>query len=179
MEMICKLLEVFLNKYFFNTDFSIFVTLLMNIILPNSYWMIEKIGITSFRIFIFCAVFSFSYAVLKIYEMFREWRYKQEQIKINNCSLLEKREKNIELWRNQADALSYFDRNVIIEFIKNGNTQRQYNEFAYIPCELERSGYLLKTKNKHGDYVVKLNNETFEVYSYIYEKYGKLGHFDE
>lgn len=52
MEMICKLLEVFLNKYFFNTVFSIFVTLLMNIILPNSYWMIEKIGITSFRIFI-------------------------------------------------------------------------------------------------------------------------------
>ena len=84
-----------------------------------------------------------------------------------------------ELWRNQADTLSYFDRNVIIEFIKNGNTQRQYNEFAYIPCELERHGYLLKTKNKHGQYVIKLNNEVFEVYSYIYEKYGKLGHFDD
>lgn len=108
-----------MNKYFFNTVFLIFVTLLINIILPNSYWMIEKIGITSFRIFIFCAVFSFSYAVLKIYEMFREWRNKQEQIKMNNCSLLEKREKTIELLRNQADNFSYYDRNVIVEFVKD------------------------------------------------------------
>lgn len=179
MEMICKLLEVFLNKYFFNTVFSIFVTLLINIILPNSYWMIEKIGITSFRIFIFCAVFSFSYAVLKIYEMFREWRNKQEQIKMNNCSLLEKREKTIELLRNQADNFSYYDRNVIVEFVKNGNTQRLYNEFTNISYNLELSHYLLKTRNKHGQYVIKLNNEVFEAFSYIYKKYGKLGHFDE
>lgn len=179
MEMLCRLVEVFLNKYFFNTVFSISGTLLINIILPNNYWMIEKIGVTWFRVFVFCTIFSFSCAVVKIYEIFRNWRNKQEQIKMNNCGLLEKREKNIELWRNQADALSYFDRNVIIEFIKNGNTQRQYNEFAYISCELEISGYLLKTRNKHGQYVIKLNNEVFEAFSYIYEKYGKLGHFDE
>lgn len=98
---------------------------------------------------------------------------------MNNCSLLEKREKNIELLRNQADNFSYYDRNVIVEFVKNGNTQRLYNEFTNISYNLEHSHYLLKTRNKHGQYVIKLNNEVFEAFSYIYEKYGKLGHFDE
>lgn len=177
MEMICKLLEVFLNKYFFNTVFSIFVTLLINIILPNSYWMIEKIGITSFRIFIFCAVFSFSYAVLKIYEMFREWRNKQEQIKMNNCSLLEKREKNIELLRNQADDLSYYERKVIVDFIKSGNAQRKCNDFVMNSYKLSK--YLLNTKDEHGYYIFKMNDNAFKVFSSIYEKYGKLGHFDD
>lgn len=175
--MICKLLEVFLNKYFFNTVFSIFVTLLINIILPNSYWMIEKIGITSFRIFIFCAVFSFSYAVLKIYEMFREWRNKQEQIKMNNCSLLEKREKNIELLRNQADDLSYYERKVIVDFIKSGNAQRKCNDFVMNSYKLSK--YLLNTKDEHGYYIFKMNDNAFKVFSSIYEKYGKLGHFDD
>ena len=177
--MFCKLVEVFLNKYFFNTIFSISGTLLINIILPNNYWMIEKIGITLFRVFVFCTIFSLSCAIVKIYETFRNWRNKQEQIKMNNYSSLEKREKNIELWRNLADDLSYYDRNVIVEFINNGNTQRLYNEFTNISYELEDSQYLLKTRNKHGQYVIKLNNEVFEVFSYIYEKYGKLGHFDE
>lgn len=177
MEMICKLLEVFLNKYFFNTVFSIFITLLINIILPNSYWMIEKIGITSFRIFIFCAVFSFSYAVLKIYEMFREWRNKQEQIKMNNCSLLEKREKNIELLRNQADDLSYYERKVIVDFIKSGNAQRKCNDFVMNSYKLSK--YLLNTKDEHGYYIFKMNDNAFKVFSSIYEKYGKLGHFDD
>lgn len=177
MEMICKLLEVFLNKYFFNTVFSIFVTLLINIILPNSYWMIEKIGITSFRIFIFCAVFSFSYAVLKIYEMFREWRNKQEQIKMNNCSLLEKREKNIELLRNQADDLSYYERKVIVDFIKSGNAQRKCHDFVMNSYKLSK--YLLNTKDEHGYYIFKMNDNAFKVFSSIYEKYGKLGHFDD
>lgn len=177
MEMICKLLEVFLNKYFFNTVFSIFVTLLISIILPNSYWMIEKIGITSFRIFIFCAVFSFSYAVLKIYEMFREWRNKQEQIKIDNCSLLEKREKNIELLRNQADDLSYYERKVIVDFIKSGNAQRKCNDFVMNSYKLSK--YLLNTKDEHGYYIFKMNDNAFKVFSSIYEKYGKLGHFDD
>lgn len=166
-----------MNKYFFNTVFSIFVTLLINIILPNSYWMIEKIGITSFRIFIFCAVFSFSYAVLKIYEMFREWRNKQEQIKMNNCSLLEKREKNIELLRNQADDLSYYERKVIVDFIKSGNAQRKCNDFVMNSYKLSK--YLLNTKDEHGYYIFKMNDNAFKVFSSIYEKYGKLGHFDD
>lgn len=166
-----------MNKYFFNTVFSIFVTLLINIILPNSYWMIEKIGITSFRIFIFCAVFSFSYAVLKIYEMFREWRNKQEQIKMNNCSLLEKREKNIELLRNQADDLSYYERKVIVDFIKSGNAQRKCHDFVMNSYKLSK--YLLNTKDEHGYYIFKMNDNAFKVFSSIYEKYGKLGHFDD
>lgn len=166
-----------MNKYFFNTVFSIFVTLLISIILPNSYWMIEKIGITSFRIFIFCAVFSFSYAVLKIYEMFREWRNKQEQIKIDNCSLLEKREKNIELLRNQADDLSYYERKVIVDFIKSGNAQRKCNDFVMNSYKLSK--YLLNTKDEHGYYIFKMNDNAFKVFSSIYEKYGKLGHFDD
>ena len=139
--------------------------------------MIEKIGITSFRIFIFCAVFSFSYAVLKIYEMFREWRNKQEQIKMNNCSLLEKREKNIELLRNQADDLSYYERKVIVDFIKSGNAQRKCNDFVMNSYKLSK--YLLNTKDEHGYYIFKMNDNAFKVFSSIYEKYGKLGHFDD
>lgn len=179
MENLCKLLEIFLDKYFFDTIISVAVTLLINIVLPSSYWMIEKIGITYFRVFAFCAVFVIFNAVVSADKALKNKKRKKEQNEIKQRKRLKQREENLEFWRNQADALSYFDRNVIIEFIKNGNTQMQYNEFAYIPCELESHGYLLKTKNKHGQYVIKLNNEVFEVFSYIYEKYGKLGHFDE
>lgn len=65
MEMICKLLEVFLNKYFFNTVFLIFVTLLMNIILPNSYWMIEKLELLRLEYLYFVLFFHFLTQFLK------------------------------------------------------------------------------------------------------------------
>lgn len=179
MENLCKLLEIFLDKYFFDTIISVAVTLLINIVLPSNYWMIEKIGITCFRAFVFCAVFAIYNVFVLVYKVLKDKKRKKEQNEIKQRKRLEQIEEDLEFWRNQADALSYFDRNVIIEFIKNGNTQMQYNEFAYISCDLEMHGYLLKTKNKHGQYVIKLNNEVFEVFSYIYEKYGKLGHFDE
>lgn len=179
MENFCKLLGIFLDKYFFNTIFSVAVTLLINIVLPNNYWMIEKIGITYFRVFVFCTVFVIFSVVVSAYKVLKNKKRKKEQNEIKQRKRLKQREENIELWRNHADDLSYYDRNVIVEFIKNGNAQRLYNEFTNISYELEGSQYLLKTRNKHGQYVIKLNNEVFEVFSYIYEKYGKLGHFDE
>ena len=72
MENLCKLLEIFLEKYFFDTIISVAVTLLINIVLPSNYWMIEKIGITCFRAFVFCAVFAIYNVFVLVYKVLKD-----------------------------------------------------------------------------------------------------------
>ena len=177
MENLCKLLEIFLDKYFFDTIISVAVTLLINIVLPSSYWMIEKIGITYFRVFAFCAVFVIFNAVVSADKALKNKKRKKEQNEIKQRKRLKQREENLEFWRNQADDLSYYERKVIVDFIKSGNAQRKCNDFVMNSYKLSK--YLLNTKDEHGYYIFKMNDNAFKFFSSIYEKYGKLGHFDD
>lgn len=177
MENLCKLLEIFLDRYFFDTIISVAVTLLINIVLPSSYWMIEKIGITYFRVFAFCAVFVIFNAVVSADKALKNKKRKKEQNEIKQRKRLKQREENLEFWRNQADDLSYYERKVIVDFIKSGNAQRKCNDFVMNSYKLSK--YLLNTKDEHGYYIFKMNDNSFKVFSSIYEKYGKLGHFDD
>lgn len=177
MENLCKLLEIFLDKYFFDTIISVAVTLLINIVLPSNYWMIEKIGITYFRVFIFCAVFVIFNAVVLADKALKNEKRKKEQNEIKQRKRLKQREENLEFWRNQADDLSYHERKVIVDFIKSGNAQRKCNDFIMNSHKLLK--YILNTKDEHGYYIFKMNDNAFKVFSSIYEKYGKLGHFDD
>lgn len=177
MENFCKLLGIFLDKYFFDTIISVAVTLLINIALPSNYWMIEKIGITYFRVFVFCAVFVIFNAVVSADKALKNEKRKKEQNEIKQRKRLKQIEENLEFWRNQADDLSYYERKVIIDFIKSGNAQRKCNDLIMSSHKL--SNYILKTKDEHGCYIVKMNDKDFKYFSSIYEKYGKLGHFDD
>lgn len=177
MENFCKLLGIFLDKYFFDTIISVAVTLLINIVLPSNYWMIEKIGITYFRVFVFCAFFVIFNVVVSAYKALENKKRKKEQNEIKQRKRLKQREENLEFWRNQADDLSYHERKVIVDFIKSGNAQRKCNDFVMNSYKLSK--YLLNTKDEHGYYIFKMNDNAFKVFSSIYEKYGKLGHFDD
>lgn len=177
MENLCKLLEIFLDKYFYDTIISVAVTLLINIVLPSNYWMIEKIGITYFRVFVFCAVFVIFNAVVSADKALKNKKRKKEQNEIKQRKRLKQREENLEFWRNQADDLSHYERKVIVDFIKSGNAQRKCNDFVMNSYKLSK--YLLNTKDEHGYYIFKMNDNAFKVFSSIYEKYGKLGHFDD
>lgn len=177
MENFCKLFELFLDKYFFDTIISVTVTLLINIVLPNNYWMIEKIGITYFRVFIFCTVFVIFNAVVSVYKELKNKKRKKEQNEIKQRKRLKQREENLEFWRNQADDLSYYERRVIVGFINSGNVQRKCNDLILSSYKL--SNYILKTKDEHGWYIAKMKDNAFKAFSSIYKKYGKLGHFDD
>ncbi|WP_443624627.1 hypothetical protein [Catenibacterium sp.] len=177
MENLCKLLEIILEKYFFDTIISVAVTLLVNIVLPSNYWMIEKIGITYFRVFVFCAVFVIFSVVVSAYKVLKNKKRKKEQNEIKQRKHLKQREENLEFWRNQADNLSCYERRVIVDFIKSGNAQRKCNDLIMRSHKL--SEYILKTKDEHGCYIVKMNDNAFKAFSSIYKKYGKLGHFDD
>ena len=177
MENFCKLLGIFLDKYFFDTIISVAVTLLINIVLPSNYWMIEKIGITYFRVFVFCAFFVIFNVVVSAYKALENKKRKKEQNEIKQRKRLKQREENLEFWRNQADDLSYHERKVIVDFIKSGNAQRKCNDLIMSSYELSK--YILNTKDEHGYYIFKMNDNAFKVFSSIYEKYGKLGHFDD
>lgn len=179
MENLCKLLEIFLEKYFFDTIISVAVTLLINIVLPSNYWMIEKIGITCFRAFVFCAVFVIYNVFVLVYKVLKDKKRKKEQNEIKQRKRLEQIEENLEFWRNQADDLSYHERRVIIEFIESGNAQRKYNDLIMSSYLFSNPQYIMKTKDKNGCYIVKMNDNTFKIFSSIYKKYGKLGHFDD
>lgn len=179
MENLCKLLEIFLDKYFFDTIISVAVTLLINIILPSNYWMIEKIGITYFRVFAFCAVFVIFNAVVSADKALKNKKRKKEQNEIKQRERLKQREENLEFWRNQADDLSYHERKVIVDFIKSGNAQRKCNDLVMSSYLFSNPQYILKTEDKNGCYIVKMNDNTFKIFSSIYKKYGKLGHFDD
>lgn len=177
MENLCKLLEIFLDKYFFDTIISVAVTLLINIILPSNYWMIEKIGITYFRVFVFCAVFVIFNAAVSADKALKNEKRKKEQNEIKQRKRLKQIEENLEFWRNQADDLSYYERKAIIDFIKSGNAQRKCNDLIMNSRKLSK--YILNTKDEHGYYIFKMNDNAFKVFSSIYKKYGKLGHFDD
>lgn len=162
MENLCKLLEIFLEKYFFDTIISVAVTLLVNIVLPSNYWMIEKIGITYFRVFVFCAVFVIFSVVVSAYKVLKNKKRKKEQNEIKQRKHLKQREENLEFWRNQADNLSYYERRVIVDFIKSGNAQRKCNDLIMKSHKL--SEYILKTKDGHGCYIVKMNDNAFKAF---------------
>ena len=54
MDSLGEALKIFLNKHLIATILSIVISFLFNLVLPNDYWMITKLGINAFRIFVFC-----------------------------------------------------------------------------------------------------------------------------
>lgn len=178
MDSFGEALKIFLNKHLTATIISIFISLLFNLILPNDYWMIKKIGLNAFRVFIFCICFIFIQLIIwivkKIKKILTYYTLKKEDEEIKNKEI----EDNINKWRTVADKMSPQDRNAILELINNNNTPIPSYEFSvsdfhsiyYTQC-------VHKAMSSNGIELVKLTDGCFKVYSYIYKKYGMLGNF--
>ena len=178
MEHIWKALEVFFNKHLTATILSIVITLIINLFLPNDYWMINKLGLNIFRVFIFCLCFTLIkfivWLVNKIKAIFVRCNRKKE----NKRKEIQEEEENVQEWRNAVDNMSYQDREAIMKLIKTKNIPIQNVNFSFYDYNsIYKTQLVHKTKDKNGIEMVKLTDEGYEMFSYIYEKYGTIGNF--
>ncbi len=178
MDSLGETLKIFLNKHLIATILSITISLLFNLILPNDYWMIKKLGINAFRVLTFCICFIFIQIIIwtikKVKKLLDGYITKKENAKFER----QKVASNIKSWRNAADKMTPQDREAIVVLIKNHNTPiLNFNFSIYDVYSIYNTQYVHKTKTSDGIEMVKLTDECFEIYSYIYEKYGMIGNF--
>ena len=103
MEYIGKALEIFLEKQLIPTIISVVIMFMIIIVLPDNFWMINKIRLMSFRIL----VFGLSFILINLIVWMHECHLKKNKIKEyeerNRKEDLEKREKQIKSFRELAD----------------------------------------------------------------------------
>ena len=178
MDSLGEALKIFLNKHLIATILSIVISFLFNLVLPNDYWMITKLGINAFRIFVFCICFIFIQLIIwiikKIKKLFLHYTLKKEHQKYEKCKI----KNNIRNWRNAADKMTPQDRDAICKLLKNNNTPIPSSDFSIFDFySIYNTQYVHKSKNSDGIEMVKLTHECYEIFSYIYEEYGMIGNF--
>ena len=172
-ESLSKAIEIFLSKYFISTIISFVLAVIVRLILPDNNLVINKIGTYIFDLFIFCI----SFLLIEWAKYFYvNWKCSK---KSEECEK-ERHQKNLKKFRTVADEMYPWERNLILKAIKTKNkiidtskdrTIDVYNSFI--------SMYFHKTMKQNGDYLLKLKDEYYEVYSEIYKKHGMLGHFKD
>lgn len=179
MEYIGKALEIFLEKQLMPTIISVVVMLSVNLFLPENSWMINKLGILQFRILIFGLMFILIKLVVYIRDCFLEKSVIKKCEEKNKMEVLEKRKKEIKSFQELADQMTEKERKLIIELLENGNKaveRFKYDAFCGVMV-FNENRLFYKSTNGKGIEVIKLKENIYEIYSYIYKKYGRIGNF--
>lgn len=121
-EAIASVLKIFLEKYLIPTVISVVGGILALLYLPEEYsWMTEKIGKVTIVILVAGLIFLLIEFIFLICKIGRKIYSKLNMIKSNNKYKIENEKQVIEaLWKN-VESLSADDRELLIEFIENGN----------------------------------------------------------
>ncbi len=102
-------------------------------------------------------------------------RYKE----IKKTEELAKRKEIIKKYQCLADQMGSRCRDIIIEFIKTNNEPIEYHRWVSV-CNnfmISEDLFFYKTKNSNNREIIKLTKEVYDIYSYIYIKYNKIGNF--
>lgn len=178
MNFLERPLVLILKEHLMPTLISFVIANVIYLLVPSNNWIITKIGDNWFRLFIFCVCFILIYFLLSINERIKSHRNCKKYVKSEKKKDTEEFEKYIENCRKYADGLSYGDRDFIRACIKNKNEpivikiRNPYSNSIY------ESGNVLKTRNEHGQEVVKLTDNAYRTFALIYYRYNKIGHFD-
>lgn len=209
MKELANILKVFVEKHLIPTVLAVGCAILTLIFVPSDFWMITKIGITWFGVFLFCAFFVVSQIVIKIFKAIAHVIHKsrirsseQERITKENRVALQ------QLW-TLVDGMTPEDYDYLMQFIKSnnapieitGNTMylgdRLFNsKFVNVTTKAikeERPSLSNNPLAKSGHLVMpiegvvfstvtkqyKLKDDFYQILKYSYDKHGRISNFDK
>ena len=171
-------LKVFFEKHLIPTVVSIVLAILMMLVLPNNYWMIEKIGKTWFLVLVAGIVFLTVQLLLAISKGIRHLCYRAELERQSREIDTKKNQEVVEKWLSFVDKLSPDDRAQLIKFIENGNEPEIEHGYVWHSSEsLYNTNLVIKMKGHDGFTLIKLDDNAYQVLKAIYEKRGSISHF--
>lgn len=151
-DVIGKILNTFLEKYFIPTIISIVAAIISLLILPTDFWMIAKIG--KLLLFILVAGMAFLFTMLilnlgkKISEINSNKSQKERQYQKN---MKEEKEFFEGLW-SQVDDISPDDRQLLKYFIASGNAPiEKLSGTCYLGNSIFNSSWLVSTEDYKED----------------------------
>ena len=177
-EKLVESLNIFLEKHLIPTVISIVAAISAILLLPNDYWMIQKLGKYLFFFLVAGIVFLFVQLIIAIAKGIGQLKYKAYINAEHNKHKHDKALENLELWLSYVDGLPPEDRTLILNFIKTDNkpiTERGY--IMYNPASIHSSEYIIKTQNADGSHLVKLDTQFYQLMKAIYEERGSISHF--
>lgn len=179
MEKLINILETFLNKHFIPTLISIAVMLIVRLLISENFWMIEKLGSTNFEILVFILCFLSIELIIWVYGYHYKRQESRKYRESKKNEELESRNEVIKQYRRLADQMGPRCRDIIIEFIKTNNKPIDYVRWigAHNNFCINEDSFFCKTRNTNNQEIIKLTEEMYEVYSYIYKEYNRIGNF--
>lgn len=201
-EALGESVKIFIDKHLIPTVISGVIAFSTLLILPDNYWMIDKLGKVWFFILIAGICFLAVSFITFIIEQGRK-RKSNKDIELFNAITAEKRaEENIRDWWKEVDKLPPEDRKLLRKFVESGNEpiKREnvlypygtfLNSFWTVSTEIDEvesdesidraslrviGGYdhmpMCKTK------LYKLDDRIYNTLKYSLDKYGKISNFE-
>lgn len=207
MEKIADILKVFIEKHLIPTIISVTLAIITYLIVPEDCWVLLKLNTPLFLIFCFCVFYIALSFILWVSRATKSTWTRFENRSYYQKKQLEDNEAAIEKINAFIDKLSPQDKDLIIQFVLNGNKplldtahKGAYGTFLgderFVHSTLFNGGITQRNLDKHwitsemldtlsqgftpaGDLkLYKLKDAVYRDFSYVYSTTGKLGNFD-
>lgn len=177
-EAIGEALKIFLEKHFIPTIISTVMAIIALLLVPTDYWMIEKVGKKLFLLLVAGSVF----LGIKLLGVGKAWleeaKYKariERETKQRNAQEMEEAERT---YLSFVDSLPPEDRDLIMEFIKNGNRPVvQHGYYGWNLNSIHQTKVIISTETRDGNKLLKLDERFYKAIKAIYERRGSISHF--
>ena len=179
-EALASVVRVFLEKYLIQTVVSIVAGICTLLFLPEKYlWMTEKIGKVPFVILISGVVFLALCLLMYLYNRITNYKMRVNMIITRNKERIRESEKDINDFMTFFDGVPEDERELIVNLIKNNNTPMKQKSIRYSigKQSVYDTNVIVKTQNKDGSNLIKINPLVFDKIKEIYEKHGSISHF--
>lgn len=179
-EALASIIKFFLDKYFISTVISIVGSIFTLLVLPQKYsWMTDKIGKLPFAIFVAGIIFLIVYLFISIRKRINNYKTNIYLTSSANEQKMRDSENDIDSFMTYLDGVSEEERDLLVKLIKNNNTPIVPKGISYNigRPSIYDTNLMVKTQNRDGTKLVKINPRVFYKIKEIYESYGSISHF--
>ncbi len=178
---ILVIVRAFLEKYFITTILSIVLAMVMYLLLPEKFFITNRLGVIGFLVFVFLVMFLVIRFIIWGYEKLKNNKHEREYDK-------KKEKETYEEIKKFTDSLNETEYEILIRWVKNGNIPYVKNQSfdlgiygggLFTNFEIvnkteiqEKDGEFLITKMQY-----RLKDEIYECLKYYYNKYGTISNF--
>ena len=201
---IISILSFFFEKNFIPAAWAIVLALCVRLMIPNDYWMVEKLGENWFRLLL---ILSFFLLIVSLIFAWKEISKKITEKREQNKEKEKEQEEIIDSWKEVFNHKTKEDLEIIRELVNNNNStverpyyfQTNIGDF-YTPIDNRISGYggtntgdyqtdifVCSTKYRNTETsdelamvtLYKLKEEAFKAAKYLIETEGQLSVYDD
>ena len=174
-----EVLKVFVEKHLVPTVMAVVGALAGILLLPENFWMLQKLGKTPFFFLLAGIIFLAVQLLIFLGKGISQHKYSRYLRSQNEKYELRERCENIDNFLSFIDRLSPDERELIRQFIRTDNkpiAERGYR--TYRPDSLFSTAAIVSTKRSDGYTMYKLNEQFYVSIKAIYEERGSISHFD-